>query len=273
MSSRSLFKDILKLYDEDDATAIGMEIKILSKPELKDPVLISGLPGSGYVAKLGIEHLAKGLNSELFAVIYSSSFPPQVMTKADGSTELMKHELHYWKNPEGGSDLILYTGDAQPVTPEAEYEFADRVLELSSSLGAKNVYTLAAYITGNFVEHPKVFGTATDKETAQMLSSMGVNLMTEGAITGMNGLLIGIAKIKNMKGVCLLGETSGYMVDPKAAQAVLESLSKILGIKVDLTTLEQRAKESEAILKNLEEMKRTGERAGRQPGKDLGYIS
>lgn len=249
------------------------EVKILSRPELKNPVLISGLPGSGYVAKLGIEHLAKGLHSELFAIIYSSSFPPQVVTKQDGSTELMKHELHYWKNPENGPDLILYTGDAQPVTPEAEYELADRVLEVSSSLGAKNIYTLAAYITGKFVEQPKVFGTATDKETAQMLTSTGVTLMTEGAITGMNGLLIGIAKIKGMKGVCLLGETSGYVIDPKAAQAVLDALSKILGIKVDLSTLEQSAKESEAILKTLEDVKRGGDRPSGQPSKDPSYIS
>jgi len=91
-----------------------MEVKFLSRPELKDPVVICGLPGSGYVGKLGVEHLAKGLNAELFAVIYSSSFPPQVMIRADGSSELLKHEIHCWRNPEGGpAQHDLTVGDVR----------------------------------------------------------------------------------------------------------------------------------------------------------------
>lgn len=250
-----------------------VDVKFLSRPELKDPIVVSGLPGSGYVAKLGVEHLAKDLSSELFAVIYSSSFPPQVMIKPDGSADLMKHELYYWKNPEGGSDLILYTGDAQPVTPDAEYDLADKVIEISRSLGAKTLFTLAAYITGKFVETPQVFGVATDLEMTRSLVSAGVSLMNDGNITGMNGLLVGIAKIRGMKAVCLLGETSGYIIDLKASQAVLETLSRILGIKVDLAMLEERAKQSEAFLKSLEGMRRSTERPPKPPSKDIGYIS
>src|SRR3972149_3545786 len=69
---------------------------------------------------------------------------------------------------------------------------------------------------------------------------IGSTLMTEGTITGMNGVLVGIAKVKGLRGICLLGETSGYIVDPKASQAVLEALSRLLGIKVDLSILEDR---------------------------------
>ena len=37
--------------------------------------------------------------------------------------------------------------------------------------------------------------------------------MDDGAITGMNGLIVGLAKLKGIRGTCLLGETSGYVVD------------------------------------------------------------
>jgi uncharacterized protein (TIGR00162 family) len=196
------------------------------------------------------------------------------MIRADGSSELLKHEIHSWKNPEGGPDLILYTGDAQPVTPEAEYELADKAVEICRELGAQTLYTLAAYITGRFVEAPRVFGTATDRETAGSLVGNGITLMTEGTITGMNGVLVGIAKVKGLRGICLLGETSGYIVDPKASQAVLEALSRLLGIKVDLSMLEDRAKQTEAFLKNLEEMRRTpGGPAPPRPPTSPGYIS
>jgi proteasome assembly chaperone (PAC2) family protein len=45
------------------------------------------------------------------------------------------------------------------------------------------------------------------------------NILTiySGSITGMNGLIIGIAKLRGIKSTCLLGETSGYVIDAKAS--------------------------------------------------------
>lgn len=250
-----------------------VEIVLLKKPELHRPKLICGLPGSGFVAKLALDHLVKELNAELFCLAYSHSFPPQVYVRPDGAVELIKHELYYWKSPDSSSDLILYSGDAQPVTPEAEYEMASKILDVAISLGADMIYTLAAYITGQFVESPKVYGTVTDRELLEELQRHGVKPMLEGSITGMNGLLVGLAKVKGIKGMTLLGETSGYMIDAKASQAVLQVLTKMLGITVNMQTLEERAKQDEALIKQLEEMKRRAYEKPRPPEKELGYIS
>jgi len=51
-----------------------------------------------------------------------------------------------------------------------------------------------------------------------------------------------------------MGETSGYMVDPKSASAVLKSLQKLLNIKIDLSKLEERAKQFDSITSQLKEM-------------------
>jgi uncharacterized protein len=58
--------------------------------------------------------------------------------------------------------------------------------------------------------------------------------MDSGSIAGMNGLIIGIATLRGMQGTCLLGETSGYVVDAKASKSILESLLSIVGIMVDI---------------------------------------
>jgi hypothetical protein len=34
----------------------------------------------------------------------------------------------------------------------------------------------------------------------------------------MNGLILGIAKLFDMQGICLLGQTSGYVIDALAAK-------------------------------------------------------
>jgi uncharacterized protein (TIGR00162 family) len=231
------------------------EIRILKRPTLKEPRLVGGLPGSGYVAKLVVDHLVKETNAELFAEIYSYSFPPQVIVKEDGTIELMKNELYFAKN-RGNGDLIILNGNAQAVSPEGQYDLSDKALDFVKELGVQTVYMTAAYITGEHVKKPKIYGTATHLASLGEIEKFGVTIMKEGSITGTNGLLFGLAKQKNMTGICLLGETSGYIVDARAAQVVLEVLAKMLDFKVDMTNLENKAKETEKLLKKVEEMER-----------------
>ncbi|MEO2237256.1 MAG: PAC2 family protein, partial [Candidatus Poseidoniia archaeon] len=73
-------------------------------------------------------------------------------------------------------------------------------------------------------------------------------------IVGASGLLLGLGKLRGIEGGCLMGETSGYMVDPKSAQALLVTLQKLLGIKIDLTELEKRAEQVDEITTQLREM-------------------
>jgi proteasome assembly chaperone (PAC2) family protein len=51
-----------------------------------------------------------------------------------------------------------------------------------------------------------------------------------------------------------MGETSGYLVDPKSAQAVLEVLQSVLGFEVDFGSLEERADEMEEVVRKIQEM-------------------
>ena len=257
----------------EDLTSVN--IHLLKNPELKNPVLVCGLPGSGFVGKLAVEHLIKELGAKIFGVVYSYNFPPQVIIKPNGTVDILKNELYYFKS-KVSNDLILYTGDSQPITPEADYQVADKILELASELGTKKIFTLAAYITGGFVKEPKVYGTATEISAANDLSNYGVILMKEGAITGMNGLLVGLAKVRGMLGLSLLGETSGYIVDANASKAVLTIFSKIMNIEVDMTRLIEHAKNSEKIVKKLGQLRNSQDshpEVGKQNNKNLGYIS
>ena len=246
-------------------------------PDLKSASLICGFPGSGYVGKLAVDHLIEELKAKHLVDIYSSSFPPQVMIKADGTAELMKNSIFWWRG-DSGTELLMLTGDSQPANPDAEYALAEQILNIASRFGAKHVYTLAAYITGVFVEKSKVFGTATDVDTVKSFASYDVSVMDSGSITGMNGLLIGIAKMRGIAGTCLLGETSGYVVDAKASKAILETLVKIIDVKVDMTNLEKRAKDTEILIQTIEQQMmaaRGGKLPEGQPQKprDMGYIS
>jgi uncharacterized protein len=251
-------------------------VEITEMPQLKNPSLICGFPGSGYVGKLAIDHMIDELKAVPFANMFSSSFPPQVLIQPDGTTDLMKNTFYYSKG--ATNDLVLLSGDAQPVTPESEYEMAEEIAKICEKLGVKTIYTLAAYITGAFSKTPKVYGTSTIPKIVNEFQNYGVSVMNSGSITGMNGLIIGVGKRKGITGICLLGETSGYVVDAKASKIVLETLVKMTNLKLDLTGITKKAQDTEHLVKTIEEQM-GGQRAGGdslpmpQHDKKLGYIS
>jgi proteasome assembly chaperone (PAC2) family protein len=73
-------------------------------------------------------------------------------------------------------------------------------------------------------------------------------VLDEGHISGMNGLLLGVAKRRAMRGFCLLGEIPFYTTsieNPKASMAVLQVLMRVLDLQVDLTELRELAVKAE----------------------------
>ncbi|MER3601194.1 MAG: proteasome assembly chaperone family protein [Nitrososphaerota archaeon] len=253
------------------------KVIMLEKPVLHEPVLVVGLPGSGLVGKLAVDHLISLFGGKLFAEIYSYRFPPYLVIKQDGSSRLLRNELYYLHVNDINQDLIVLTGDAQPSDPVGQYALSDRALDIAESYDAKLVVSLAAYITYSLSSPPiSVYGVTTHSELVPKLQQIGVKVMDEGNISGMNGLVLGLAKLRNMKGVCFLGETSGYVVDPMAAGATLEALGRFLGFTIDVKSLQEKQKEVSEFVKSLREFQRRVEeeraKAGEQ-AKDLGYIS
>jgi len=97
------------------------EVRYYQEPQLSKPVMICGLPGIGSVAWLAVNHLQKELKAELFAEIFSPMFSPKVWLTDDGIVKLMKGEFYFWKNKSPAPDLLLFTADEQPYSPEGQY--------------------------------------------------------------------------------------------------------------------------------------------------------
>jgi uncharacterized protein (TIGR00162 family) len=247
---------------------------LIETPKGSNSVLVCGLPGSGFVGKIGADYLISVLNAMKIAEYRCNTFPPQVNVKEDGTVEPPKAELYFAK-AENGKGVMIFTADAQPADPTDEYVLCDKVVKLAKKAGAREVYALAAYITGYFPSVPKVYGAATDRKMLAKLVEQGVTAMNEGAITGMNGLVIGIASLYKMKAACLLGETSGYVLDASASLSVLEALSRLTGITFDMTKIRNRAEETKKLVNQLQKLAERGREQPQEAGRERrpGYIS
>jgi uncharacterized protein len=156
-------------------------------------------------------------------------------------------------SPISSKDLILLTGDSQPVVPGSEYVLSEQILDLITKFKISNIYSLASYVTGTFVNDPKIYGTATNPEMIKSFRSFNISTLDNGNITGMNGLILGLGKLRGIEGICLLGETSGYVIDAKASKNLLEILNNVLGININMDEMNKRSKDTEILIKNLEQ--------------------
>jgi uncharacterized protein (TIGR00162 family) len=244
-----------------------MEVYFQEKPSLRNPALIASWPGMGMLARMSADYLIQQLNATQFAEIRSLS--NDIYFK-DGVGELSqyKHLFHYWNGEQG--DLIICSGEIQPQSPSAIHQLANQVLDVAEKFGVKRVYTIAAVPNPRDVK-PSVFGVVNKPELRDFLREEGVNLISgDGRITGLNGLLIGVAQQRGIDGICLLCEIRYLDVpQPRSVQAVLSTLTKILDIRIDLSKLERQAEEMEQRIERIRE-RRTPE-MGRQ--KEPRYIS
>lgn len=225
-------------------------VRVYEKPNLRDPVLIEGLPGIGFVANIAALHLIQELKAKPFAEILSSSFQDFAMSADDGKVRSPTNELYYYIGDRGERDIIVLYGNTQALTTFGQYELCGRILDIAENLGCRYVMTLGGFRREKEVDTPKLYCAATDSATLQEALSLGAEII-EGRIYGVAGLLIGLAKMRKIRGLCLLAETPGVYPDARAARGVLETLCKMLHLKADLSRLDTAAEATRNILRTV----------------------
>jgi uncharacterized protein len=238
-------------------------VKVLNKPpKLKDPILVEGLPGIGNVGRVAVKYLVEKLGATKFAELYSNHFYPFVTVHSDNKVHVMKNEFFYWKaKKKNQNDLIFITGDSQSATSEGHYEISEKILDLAEELGAKFLITTGGLQTGEVEDNPKVVAAVSDKDIIQKYKGLNVQFDAServGTIVGASGLIVGLGALRGIKGICLLGETAGMpiLTDPKAAEAILKVVNKIIGVDVDLNELDAKVREMENFIKKIEMLQR-----------------
>ena len=225
-------------------------IKLTAKPKLNSPNLLAAWPGISNVAMIVATYLMHKLDFKELAVVDTAQFfdPIGILVKGGliEAPQFPQSRFLYWKNQPGKSDLILFVGDDQPMAKG--YELANLVIDLAQRFSAKRIYTTAAALTRiHHTESPRVLAAATDQKVAEELKAQPLSLGGNLQISGLNGLLLGVAKERKMDGVCLLGEVPAYaskIQNPMAALAIIQILSTLVEIDVDTKELMRQAIET-----------------------------
>ena len=219
--------------------------------KLNNPILIEGLPGIGNVGKVAIDFLIDELKAKKLYEITSYTFPHSVFVNEDNLVELPRIEIFYKKFNNKRNDLILLSGDVQPVDEVSSYEFSDKILDILEKFKGKEVITLGGIGLAEIPKKPKVYCTANTKKIIQKYKNGMVNDQLYGVvgpIIGISGLLLGLAKRRNIDAISFLAETYGnpMYLGIKGSIEILKVLDKKLKLNISMSRLNKEIKELES---------------------------
>jgi len=202
----------------------------ISQQTLKNPVFVQGLPGFGNVGKIAAYLLVKFCGAKPFAEFYSPSFPDYVSANSKGICRLPRYEFyaaHMEKN-----DFLIMTGDTQPSFDDvrAHYEICGEILDFVEEKQCNLMVTMGGVPITE--EKAQVYVAATSSRLALEFMEKGAVIYSRGRIVGATGLMLGLAKERDLEGVCLLGTTTGFKADRGAGFSVFKFLTKAFGNEV-----------------------------------------
>jgi uncharacterized protein (TIGR00162 family) len=222
-------------------------VHMIEKPQLRYPILVEGLPGIGFVANIACLHLIRELKAKRFCSIYSPHFQVMALTNDHGRLRPLINELYAAQVPSLDHDIIILYGNAQAHASKGQYEVCDRILDTVCEMGCRKVITIGGLKREYPVTAPSVYCAATDTQTFEEAAGLGAKVV-QGRVFGAAGVLVGLAQIKGMTGLCVLVETLGLYPDAPAARIVLNFLSRYLGLKVDFAQLDAAVQATHELL-------------------------
>ena len=219
------------------------------KPELKNPVLICGLPGIGNVGKIAVDFFKEELKSKKILEFSSCELPHTVFVNEKNLIELPSIQLYSIKTQ--NRDILLLVGDAQPINESACYDFCEKVVSILKESNCKEVITVGGIALRHIPKKPNVYCIGANKDNINSFVK-GAKISTQlygvvGPIIGVTGVLSALASKRGLFSVILLAETYGHpmFLGIAGAKEILQVLCQKFGIKVKLDSLEKEMTELE----------------------------
>jgi len=249
-----------------------MGVRYFIEPKLDKPDLIASWPGICNIGLVATDMLRVQIGAEPLAEIepWDFFYPKKVVIQGGVLRSLDFPGSTFYYARLKTKDVIVFVGEEQPADGarlyaegRKAYQIANLVLDVAERFGCRRVYASGAAVAlSHHTLPPRVRVAAGSEALNREIRTTYANtlLMSErrgrgdtGSITGLNGLLLGMAKKRGLEAVCLMGEIPDYLSTvplpyPRASRSVLDVLARILGITVDFGPLEAMAAQVDEII-------------------------
>lgn len=251
-----------------------MGVRLYKEPNLENPVLVACWPGIGNIGLVAVDTMRRMLEAEEFGEIepWDFFYPRKVLIRNGELKDLEFPSNKFYFKRTDKKDLMFFIAEEQPAwegKAYAEgtkaYRMANLVLDVALQFGCRRVFTSGAAVAPtHHTLRPRVWAVPNMESLISELRRYDNTVLMsdiegrggEGNITGLNGLLLGVAQRRGMEAICLMGEIPIYLqgfpiLYPKASKAVLEVLAAALGVSIDMGDITEFAQRSEKEIDRL----------------------
>jgi len=226
-------------------------------PQLQNPIFIEGLPGIGNVGKIAVDFLVEELKAVKLYSFFSYKFPHSVFVTDNNLIEMPRIELYYkkWNGNGTKRDLLLLTGDIQPIDEESCYSFCEEIIKIAKQFKCSEIITTGGIGLQQIPEKPRIFCTSNDAKLMKEYLKKEYGIQPEifgvvGPIVGVSGILLGLGKKRQMPGVALLAETFGHpmFLGIKGAKEIMRVLEAKFALGISLEKMNKQVSQVEKEL-------------------------
>jgi uncharacterized protein len=222
-----------------------IEIFIKGKEDLKGAAVIEGFPSVGLVSTLAANYLVEQLKLPKIGCITSKYLPVTSIIR-DGEPN---HPVRIY----GDRRLVVFISEFRPPA-NIILPIVDGILEWTREAECGLIISAEGLPMQETEEHPEqthVFGVASTKKGRELLDQKKINVLTEGIITGISGVLLNEGARTDRDVLCIIADAHESYPDARAAAKIVEAIDSLLPqIELDTKPLYEEAEKMEAEIKS-----------------------
>jgi uncharacterized protein len=232
-------------------------LELNEKP--KNPVIIEGFPGFGFVSTIATEFLIKHLNAKKIGRFFADEMLPMAVIHEAKVIDPL--EIYYAKK-----ENIVILRTLMNVSG-AEWKIAEIVSDIAKELKAKEIVSIEGIASPEKNQGNSKTYYFTNCNEAKF-KKLNVETLKDGIVMGVTGVLL--MKTAKIPISCIFAEATAGLPDSRAAGEIIKVLDGYLGLKVDYQPLMKTAQEVEGKVKEL--LSKIQESSKQKDKKEEGYL-
>jgi uncharacterized protein len=232
------------------------------KIDLSNSLLVVAFPTVGLISSIAGYHIVRTLKLKEIGVILSDAFSPTtVIHNGRPSPPVRIYAGRKNCGPNQTCDQIAVIISEFMPSIEIIKTLSDEILDWAEKKKCRFVIGLEGTHSSipDKDDKPEVYGVISTNRLKTTLKEYNIQQTMEGMISGVTGVMLYSATLRNQDVLCLLSKAHSKFPDSRAAANLVEKLDIMLpGIKIDPKPLYKEAEEIEKqIREHIEQAKPT----------------
>lgn len=204
----------------------------ITKPDSKEKTLLVGFPSNGLVGTFSISYLINYLKMKQIGEIEVPDLPSTLFVEGG---EILAPIRVYNKD-----NIFVIISDV-PFNQYLAEGFAIAVYQFCKKNMIKKIVIVSGMETANQKkDSPKIYALATHSTLEAILYNNQIPKFLDGSIFGTDAAIISVFRKTKIPALVLYAECHPFFPDPEASIIAIETLAKILDIKVNTEDIQKK---------------------------------